>query len=45
MKRVGIIALSLLILFNLVGCVKKVDNKEIVKLYPAFKTEKDTKVM
>ncbi|MBU5427004.1 WG repeat-containing protein [Tissierella pigra] len=42
MKKVGIIALSLLILFNLVGCVNK-GNEEVVKLYPAFKTEKNTK--
>lgn len=36
MKKTVIIALVLLTIFNLSGCIKKVDIKEEVNLYPAF---------
>lgn len=44
MKKITIILLALLMVFNLSGCIKKVESKESVNLYPAFKMEGKTRL-
>lgn len=44
MKRIVILLISLIMVTSLSGCVKKIDDREVVNLYPAFKVEKNEKL-
>lgn len=44
MKKTVIIVLALFMIFNVTGCIKKIDNNEGVNLYPAFKMDGKSKL-
>lgn len=44
MKRIVITLLALFMIFNISGCIKKIDSNEGINLYPAFKMDEKSKL-